>query len=423
MRYLPIKKELFIENRKNFFSHLKKNAIALFNSNDLFPTGADSFLPFKQNLDFFYLSNIDQQESILLLFKDKEHTKEMLFITAPNEHTGRWEGETLSKEKAYELSGIKDVFWIEEFKEIFHQLVHKAKHIYLNINEHYRSSPPKVETREKRFIKKIIKQYPLHNLKRSNPILQHLRSIKKPHEIDLLNQACLITEKGFRRVLNFIKPGKWEYEIEAEWIHEFTSHRAHFAYSPIIASGKNACILHYTQNNNKCQKEDLLLMDVGACYAHYNADLSRCIPVNGRFSQRAKQLYKVLLEIKKQTESLLIAEKNMATYQKEVGEISTEAFKKINLIDPSSKDPNAYKRYFMHGISHHLGLDTHDYGILSEPFKENMVFSIEPGIYIPEENIGIRLEDNYVVQKQGPPINLMKNIPIEIEEIEDLMHA
>lgn len=429
MKYKAIGKELFIKNRKKFIENLKENSLALFDSNDIYPTGADSYLPFKQHPDFFYLCGIDQEESILLLLKQENHSiKEILFIKKTNEHIARWEGKKLSKEKAYEISGIKDVFWLEEFESLLYSLTSKAENIYLNLNEHYRAKK-EVQTRQERRIEKIKNTYPIHSFKRSNPILQRLRSVKEPVEIELIKKACEITGKGFDRILKFLKPETWEFELEAEWICEFLSNRANgFAYSPIIASGKNACILHYIDNNQQCQEGELVLMDVGACYAHYNADLTRCVPVNGRFSKRQQEVYNAVLQVKKEAEKILIKGNNWQDYQKQVGEIMTSELLKLGLLDKAdiqnqSPENPAYKKYFMHGTSHHLGLDTHDYGILSDAFTENMVFTIEPGIYICEEKLGIRLEDNYVIQKQGPPLNLTKNIPIEIQEIENMMNS
>lgn len=411
-------------------AQMEKSSIAVFNSNDIYPISADSTMPFQQHRDIFYLSGIDQEESILLMFPDasEEKHREILFLRETNEHIAIWEGEKLTKERAYEVSGIKTVYWLQEFDKIFFQLMTEAETIYFNTNEHYRQSV-ETETREDRFIKKTKEAFPAHRWAKSNPILQRLRSVKDSIEIDLLQQACNITEKGFRRILEFVKPGVWEYEIEAEFMHEFLRNRSKgFAYTPIIASGNNANVLHYVQNNQQCKAGDLLLMDVGAEYANYASDMSRTIPVSGRFTKRQREVYDAVLHVKKEATKMLVPGNYWKEYHIEVGKLMTEQLLKLKLIDKAdvqNENPDwpAYKKYFMHGTSHHLGLDTHDYGILWEPMQPNMVFTVEPGIYIPEEGFGIRLEDDVVIQEKGEPVNLMKNIPLEAEEIEELMNA
>lgn len=411
-------------------AQMEKSSIAVFNSNDIYPISADSTMPFQQHRDIFYLSGVDQEESILLMFPDasEEKHREILFLRETNEHIAIWEGEKLTKERAYEVSGIKTVYWLQEFDKIFFQLMTEAETIYFNTNEHYRQSV-ETETREDRFIKKTKEAFPAHRWAKSNPILQRLRSIKDSIEIDLLQQACNITEKGFRRILEFVKPGVWEYEIEAEFMHEFLRNRSKgFAYTPIIASGNNANVLHYVQNNQQCKAGDLLLMDVGAEYANYASDMSRTIPVSGRFTKRQREVYDAVLHVKKEATKMLVPGNYWKEYHIEVGKLMTEQLLKLKLIDKAdvqNENPDwpAYKKYFMHGTSHHLGLDTHDYGILWEPMQPNMVFTVEPGIYIPEEGFGIRLEDDVVIQEKGEPVNLMKNIPLEAEEIEELMNA
>lgn len=411
-------------------AQMEKSSIAVFNSNDIYPISADSTMPFQQHRDIFYLSGVDQEESILLMFPDaaEEKHREILFLRETNEHIAIWEGEKLTKERAYEVSGIKTVYWLQEFDKIFFQLMTEAETIYFNTNEHYRQSV-ETETREDRFIKKTKEAFPAHRWAKSNPILQRLRSVKDPIEIDLLQQACNITEKGFRRILEFVKPGVWEYEIEAEFMHEFLRNRSKgFAYTPIIASGNNANVLHYVQNNQQCNAGDLLLMDVGAEYANYASDMSRTIPVSGRFTKRQREVYDAVLHVKKEATKMLVPGNYWKEYHIEVGKLMTEQLLKLKLIDKAdvqNENPDwpAYKKYFMHGTSHHLGLDTHDYGILWEPMQPNMVFTVEPGIYIPEEGFGIRLEDDVVIQEKGEPVNLMKNIPLEAEEIEELMNA
>ncbi len=430
MKYLPIDNNLFIKNRKKFVTKMKPNSLAVFNSNDIYPISADSTLPFAQHRDIFYLSGVDQEESILVLFPDaikKEH-QEILFLKETNEHIAIWEGEKLDKKSAFETSGIKTVYWIQDFEKVFFELMTQAENVYINTNEHYRATV-ETETREDRFIKTCKDKYPAHNYLRSQPILQRLRSVKESEEIALIQQACNITEKGFRRVLGFVKPTVWEYEIEAEFIYEFTRNRTNgFAYTPIVASGYNANVLHYIENNQQCKEGDIILMDVGASYANYASDMTRSIPVSGKFTERQKKVYNAVLRVKKIAAKLLVPGTIWADYHVGVGKIMTQELIGLGLItedDVKNEDPKwpAYKKYFMHGTSHHMGLDTHDYGILSEPMEANMVFTVEPGIYIPEENLGIRLEDDYVIQETGEPFNLMQNIPIEIEDIEALMNA
>ena len=429
-KYLPIPSSLFVKNRKKFAEKMKPKSLAVFNSNDIYPVSADSTMPFSQHRDIFYLSGVDQEESILVIFPDahNEEHREILFLRETNEHIAIWEGEKLTKEKATEVSGVKTVYWLGEFDRIFYGLMNEAENIYLNRNEHYRAVL-EVETREDRFIKKIKKEFPLHEILRSNPILQRLRSVKEPEELELIQKACNITEKGVRRLLSFIKPGVWEYEIEAELMHEFLRNRSKgFAYTPIIASGNNANVLHYIANNMQCKDGDVILLDVGAEYANYSSDLTRVIPVNGRFTDRQKQIYNAVLKMKEEATQLLVPGNNWHDYHKECGKIYTSIFLNLGLLDKAdvqNEDPKwpAYKKYMMHGTSHHLGLDTHDYGVLTDSFVENMVFTVEPGIYIPAEGLGMRLEDDVVIQNSGEPKNLMKNIPLAAEEIEELMNA
>ena len=429
MKYTPIDSALFIKNRKHFMANMQPESIAVFNSNDIYPIGADSTLPFQQDRDIFYLSGIDQEETQLLLFPDaiEGKHKEILFIRKTDEHIAVWEGPKLTKEKATEISGIATVYWLEDFDQVFFELMTQAHTIYFNTNEHYRQAV-ETQTREDRFILKTKEKFPAHRWAKSNPILQRLRSVKDPIELELIQKACDITEKGFRRILNFVKPGVWEYEIEAEFIHEFIRNRSRgFAYTPIIASGNNANILHYIENNQRCKDGDLLLLDVGAEYANYSSDMTRTIPVNGKFTARQKKVYQAVLEVLREANTLLTPGTIWKEYHVEVGKIMTDKLFQLGLLDQADvKNENpkwpAYKKYFMHGTSHHLGLDTHDYGILWEPMKANMVFTIEPGIYIPEEGFGIRLENDVVIQNHGNPIDLMGNIPIEAEEIEELMN-
>ena len=429
MKYYRIDSNLYISNRKKFTERMTANTLAVFNSNDIFPISADSTMPFQQHRDILYLSGVDQEESILVIFPScsNERHKEVLFLKETSELIAIWEGEKLTKESAFEVSGIKTVYWLEQFPVIFKQMMAEAEGIYLNTNEHLRANT-EVETREDRFIKKVKGDYPAHQVHKSAPIMHRIRSVKEQAEIELLQRACKITEAGVRRLLKYIKPGVWEYEIEAELAHEFLRSRSQgFAYTPIIASGKNACVLHYIENNQLCNDGDVILLDVGAEYANYSSDLTRCFPVNGRFTARQKAVYNSVLNVKKQAEQLLVPGTIMAEYHKEVGKFMEAELLQLGLIDQTDiKNQNpewpAYKKYFMHGTSHFLGLDTHDVGIWSEPIQAGMVFTCEPGIYIPEEGLGIRLEDDLVVSSTGSPFNLMKDIPLEAEEIEDLMN-
>ncbi|WP_297760899.1 aminopeptidase P family protein [uncultured Muriicola sp.] len=428
MKYDPIDASLFMINRKKFMAQMKPKSIAVFNSNDIYPISADSTMPFQQHRDILYLSGVDQEESILLLFPDainKEH-REVLFVRETNDHIAVWEGEKLSKEQGTKVSGIKNVQWLSNFDKVFFDLMTEAETVYFNTNEHYRQSV-ETQTREDRFILKCKEQFPAHSWARSNPILQQIRGVKEPQEIALMQQACNITEKGFRRILQFTKPGVWEYEIEAEFLHEFIRNRSKgFAYTPIVASGNNANVLHYVVNNQKCKAGDLILLDVGAEYANYSSDMTRTIPVSGTFTKRQREVYDAVLRVKNEATKMLVPGTLWAEYHKEVGKIMTSELLGLGLLDKSdvkneNKEWPAYKKYFMHGTSHHIGLDTHDYGPLKTPMKANMVFTVEPGIYIPQEKFGVRLEDDVVVQAKGAPLNLMKNIPIEAEEIEEIM--
>jgi Xaa-Pro aminopeptidase len=429
MKYLPIDRELFIHNRKRFCDRMNKNTVAIFNSNDIFATGADSTLPFVQHRDIFHLSGVDQEESILILFPNCNEPKhrEILFLKETNEHIAVWEGEKLTKDKALKVSGIKTVYWLDQFDTIFNQLLAESKAVYLNSNEHLRANT-EAETREDRFIKTFKTKYPLINIERSAPIMHQIRSIKHPIEIDLMQKACDITNKGLRRILSSIKPGIMEYEIEADLMHEFLSNRSQgFAYTPIIASGMSACVLHYIENNKKCNNGEVILLDFGAEYANYSSDLTRCIPVDGKFTKRQKEVYNAVLYVKNEATKLLKPGMSLKDYHIKVGLLMEEQLVKLKLItttDIKNQDPTwpAYKKYFMHGTSHYIGLDTHDVGSWINPIEENMVFTVEPGIYIPEEKLGIRLEDDVVVQKNGEPFNLMRDIPIEADQIEELMN-
>ena len=410
-------------------SQMEHDTLAVFNSNDIFPISADSTMPFQQHRDILYLSGVDQEESILVLFPNASNPKqrEILFLKETSELIAIWEGEKLDKKRALEVSGISSVHWLQDFPTVFKQMMAEAKGIYLNTNEHLRANT-EVQTREDRFINKVKTDYPTHQVHKSAPILHRLRSVKHPIELEVMQKACDITKAGINRLLGFIKPGVWEHHIEAELAHEFLMNSSRgFAYTPIVASGKNACVLHYIENNKECFDGDVILLDVGAECANYASDLTRCIPVNGKFTPRQKEVYNAVLHVKTEAEKLLVPGTIMADYHKQVGILMEEQLVKLNLItldDIKNQNPDwpAYKKYFMHGTSHFIGLDTHDVGIWHEPIKAGMVFTCEPGIYRPDENLGIRLEDDLVVQEKGEPFNLMSDIPLLAEEIEEKMN-
>ncbi len=428
MKYLPIDSSLFIQNRQRFAAGLKSNAVAVLNSNDVMPTSADGVRSFIQNTDFFYLSGIDEEESILVIFPDarEEKHREILFIKETNKEIALWEGPKYSKEAASKISGIKTTYWTREFEKIFRSLIFEADRVFLNSNEHLRADVF-VETRDTRFLKWCKRNYPLHKYERLAPIMHHIRPIKSKIEVELIKQACNITEKAFLRLLDFIRPGIWEFEIEAEIYHEFLSNRSRGpAYAPIIASGANSCILHYVKNNRQCEDGDLVLMDFGAEYANYASDLTRTIPVNGKFTPRQKEIYNAVLRVQKAAVQMLTPGKTFEAYNKNVGLIMEKEIIGLGLLDAKAiknqpSDEPLYKQYFMHGASHHLGLDVHDLGSKYRKFEEGMVFTCEPGIYIKSEGIGIRLENDILITKDGP-VNLMENIPIEADEIETLMN-
>ncbi len=427
-RYSLIDKQLFVQNRINFAKALEENTLAIFNANDLMPTNADGTMPFRQNSDLFYLTGVDQEETMLLIYPDapEDKFKEILFLRETSEEIALWEGEKLTKAQAREVTGIQEIRWLDEFYTTLHTLASCCDGFYLNTNEHYRAEI-KVESRDARFINWCKKMYPLHTYHRAAPIMQQLRAVKSQIEIDLIQEACNITEKGLRRILSFVKPGVMEYEIEAEYSHEFLKNRSRgFAYAPIIASGKNACVLHYIENAQPCKEGDLLLMDVGAEYANYAADMTRTIPVSGKFTARQRQVYQAVRRVMLQAIDILKVGNIWNEYHEAVGEFMTKELVDIGLltmdeVNNQSKEKPAYKKYFMHGTSHHLGLDVHDLGDRYRRFTAGMVFTCEPGIYIREENIGIRLENDILITKSGNE-DLMKNIPIELEEIEELMN-
>lgn len=429
MKYTPLNKDLYIFNRQRLIKELRSNSIAIFNSNDIMPTNADGTMAFRQNNDLFYLSGIDQEESILLIYPDFHDQKfrEILFLKETSEEIAIWEGHKYTKEEAREVSGIKSVYWLSQFKQVFNTLMAEAEYVYLDTNEHIRAVID-VQTRDARFVSWCKERYPIHKYERVAPIMHKLRAVKSKEEIETLRQACNITEKAFRRVLKFVKPGVMEYEIEAEYIHEFIRNRSRgFAYTPIVASGFNACVLHYITNNEECKDGDVLLMDVGAEYANYNADMTRSIPVNGKFTERQRNVYNAVLRVKREAMQMLKPGNTIPEYHKEVGKIMESELLELGLLDQTdiknqdTENP-AYKKYFMHGTSHHLGLDVHDVGNIYRKMEEGMVFTVEPGIYIREENLGIRLENNVVITGDGLD-DLMESIPIEVEEIEELMNS
>ncbi|RNL49611.1 aminopeptidase P N-terminal domain-containing protein [Pedobacter jejuensis] len=429
MKYPRINQDLFILNRNNFVKKLKNNSLAIFQSSDEFPRSGDQNYIFKQNPDLFYLSGIDQEQTILLLYPDCPNPmyRQVLFLRQTNDHIKVWEGYKYTKEQAKATSGIEAIYWLEDFDNILHSIVNYADNIYLNTNENDRYAHS-VPYRDIRFISEMRSKYPLHHYERSAPIMRDLRSTKSEIEIELTKKACGLTRDAFLRVLKFTKPGVKEYEIEAEIIHEFIRNGATgHAYTPIIASGHNANILHYNDNNQVCKDGDVILFDFGAEYANYNADMSRSIPVNGKFTQRQKDVYNAVLHVMKEATKLIVAGTVLSTYHEAVGEIMSEQLINLGLLstaDVKSQNPAwpAYKKYFMHGTSHHLGIDVHDFAGRYAPFSEGNILTVEPGIYIPEEGLGIRLENNILITSTGN-IDLMAHIPLEAEEIEDLMNS
>lgn len=430
MRYEAINKELFITNRKRLVKELKEQSIVVVNANDIQPTNSDGSMRFRQNSDLFYLTGIDQEETILVLcpnFPDKKY-REVLFIRETNEIIATWEGHKYTKEEASAASGIETILWTSEFHKLFNTMMvmGDTQHAYLNTNDHYRADIL-VETREMRFVKWCKEKYPLHTYERLAPIMHRLRSIKSAHEIETMQKACDITEAAFRRILKFVKPGVAEYEIEAEFIHEFIRQRSRgFAYEPIIASGADSCVLHYIDNSKVCKDGDILLLDVGAEYGNYNADMTRTIPVNGKFTKRQKEVYNAVLRIQREAMKILKAGVVYFDYHKEVQKITEAELIKLKLIDKTdvknqNPDKPLFAKYFMHGTGHQLGLDVHDVGNMYHKMQVGQVWTVEPGIYIKEEGLGIRIENNVVITKTGLK-DLMKNIPIEAEEIEELMN-
>lgn len=429
MRYEPISPDFFVRNRGNLRGLLKPNSMVILHANDIYPTNADGTMAFKQNSDLFYLTGVDQEETTLVLMPDAVDPKEreILFVKETSELIAIWDGDKLSKEQARAATGIERIEWAHTFDGFLHRMVPQVEHIYLATNEHLRASVV-VETRNARFIKDCQSRYPLHRYERLAPLLHRLRITKDAEEIRIMQRACDITEAGFRRLLGFIKPGVGEWEIEAELLHEFVRRGSRgFAYSPIIGTGKNACVLHYLENDKVCQDGDMVLMDVAAEYAGWASDLTRTVPVSGRFTKRQRQVYESVLNVFRGANEILRPGNTPMEYQKQVIELMERELVNLGLFTAKEAreqgpDKALVKKYFMHGTSHHLGLDVHDVCPPHEPYAEGMVFTIEPGIYIREEGLGVRLENDVVIGKDGN-FDLMGNIPIEADEIEELMNA
>lgn len=427
MRYSKINPELFKNNRKNFSNRIKKNSIAIFHSSDEFPRNGDQTFPFRQNSDFFYLTGISQEKSILILAPDYPDPKlrEVLFLIETNEVIAIWEGHKFTIQEAEDISGIANIKWLNSFDSVLQELMSWTENVYLNFNEYIKYSN-EVPSRDLRFAEDMEKKNPAHNYLRSAPILHELRTIKSPIEIELMRKAIDITENAFIRILKFIKPGVKEFEIQAEMEYEFIRNRANgMAYPPIIGSGKNSCVLHYIDNNDECKDNDLLLMDFGAEYANYAADITRTIPVNGKFTERQKECYEAVLRVHKKAIQLLVPGNTIEKVNTEVNKMMEKEMIGLNLFTKNEiKNQDAenplFKKYFMHGTSHYLGLDVHDVGKKHKKFEEGMVLTCEPGIYIREENIGIRIENDILISNEGP-VNLSENIPVEVDEIEKLI--
>lgn len=427
MKYLPLNPEIFVQNRQRFVSRMQKNSIAIFVSNDEVPSNGDAIYSFKQNSDLYWLSGIEQEDSLVILFPDNPDPKykEVLVLVRPNELKEKWDGKRLRVHEAQAISGIKTIVWLDSLDGLLQPWIHLADNIYLDSNENDRKASL-VRSRDYRFIDEMKSRYPLHNYLRAAKLMKELRGIKTALEVEVMQKAIDITENTFRRLLKFIKPGVWEYEIEAEIMHSFLSQRATGqAYGSIIASGDRARTLHYVSNNAECKDGELILMDFGAEYGGYCADLTRTVPVNGKFTRRQKTVYNACLHLHDYAKSLLKPGISIIEYTDKVGEEATQQFLKIGLLrksDVKNEDPEnrAYRKYLYHGISHHLGVDVHDLGTRTEPIKPGMVFTVEPGIYIEEEQMGIRIENNLWITRNGNK-DLMKNIPITVDEIETLM--
>ncbi len=427
MRAINFDSKLFSGNRERLMNLMLPNSIAVANANDIPPTNADGSMATIPNSDLFYLTGVSQEQSLVLLFPDapEENLREILFLREPSVHAQIWEGHKLTKEEARKISGIQNIQWLSEFPSFFHRLMCDCDHVYLNSNEHKRAEV-EVETRDARFVAQCQRKYPLHQYHRLARLLHTLRIVKSQLEIDAIRQACKITGQGFVRVVRCLKPGFNEADIEAELAHEFIRNRCRFAYLPIIAAGANACALHYNSNNTECRKGELVLMDTAAAYSNYNSDLTRTIPVSGRFSRRQKQVYNAVLRVFRGASKLLTPGKLPKDWQKEAEQLTEKELVDLGLISlqdikKQSKEQPAFKKYFMHGVGHPIGLDVHDVGYTTRPMQAGWVMTCEPGIYIPEERLGIRLENTILVTEQGP-VDLMDDIPLELDEIESIMH-
>jgi Xaa-Pro aminopeptidase len=426
MRYAPIDPQLFVENRARLKQLLPPRSLAVLNANDLLPTNADGTMSFVQNADLFYLTGVDQEESILVLYPDAadEKLREILFLRETSDEIATWEGHKLTKDEARKRTGIKQVRWLAEFPAIFRALMCDAEQVYLNANEHKRAHV-EIETRDARFVRQVREQFPLHDYRRLAPLMHRLRVVKSAFELELIRKAVALTARGFGRVLKFAQPGVNEVEIEAEFAHEFIRGGGGFAYGPIVASGPNACVLHYVDNDQVCKKGHLLLLDVGARYANYMSDLTRTIPVSGRFSRRQREIYDAVLRVMREASKLAVPGKLPRDWQKESEALMEKELVDLKLITTRQirkQDPDrpALKKYFMHGIGHPMGLDVHDVSVSNEPIQAGWVLTVEPGIYIKEEGLAVRLENDILVSDRGP-VDLMADIPIEAEEIEALM--
>ncbi len=427
MLHPPIDKDLFVQNRRRLAGQLQPDSIAVLNSNDLMPTSADGVYPFSQQTDLFYLSGIDQEESTLVICPDarEEKHREILFLKETSEQIALWEGCKYSKDEATAVSGIRSVYWNQEFESIFRPLALQCESIYLNSNEHLRADT-RVQTRDGRFLEWCRWAYPLHRYRRLAPIMHRLRAVKSATEIELIEKACAISEKAFYRLLGFIKPGVWEFEIAAEICHEFLMRRSRGpAFQTIVASGENACALHYIKNDRQCRDGELVLIDFGAEYAHYNADVTRTVPVNGRFTERQKQVYNAVLAVQTAAIEMLRPGQRLDEYNRQVGKVMESELISLGLLDAGevkkqSPQQPLYKKYFPHGVSHYLGLDVHDYGDVHREFEPGMVFTCEPGIYIRDEALGVRIENDILITADGP-VDLTTGIPRQIEQIEALM--
>jgi Xaa-Pro aminopeptidase len=428
MRYNAVDPKLFVTNRERLKKLLLPNSVLVVNANDIPPTNADGSMVMPVNSDLFYLCGMEQEQTVLLLYPDADDEKhrEVLFLREPKSELEIWEGHKLTKTEARRISGIKQIEWLSEFPQVFHRAMCDCEHAYLNSNEHPRAVV-EVESREARFVAETQRRYPLHDYQRLARLMNRLRAVKSKPELGLLKQACAITGKAFRRLLRFVRPGVHEYEVEAELAHEFIRSAARFAYTPIIATGPNACALHYISNASRCESGDLLLLDVAASYANYNADMTRTIPVSGRFTRRQRQVYDAVLRVLRASMKGLVPGKKIKDWRKEGEEMIEKELVDLRLIstrDIKSQKPEepAFKKYFMHGLGHPLGLDVHDVGFTNEPIQPGWVMTCEPAIYIREEGLAVRLENDVLVSEDGP-VDLMADIPIEADEIESCMQT